>query len=180
VTSVRADRVGRLWGRGGAFPREEQLYDDMRGSVSIDALSRRCSSVACSNASAAPAADRARLAWDSPIPARLPAVASDYVVEKLVVAVESLAVSTAPIQQRLGNAWMDALVHLRPDDFDDPRERALFSSISDAVTAKGGVLATTDSMSDGQALAPAGELVELLRTISLKLAVQREPPTPTD
>jgi hypothetical protein len=117
---------------------------------------------------------------DSPIPARLPAVASDYVVEKLVVAVESLAVSTAPIQQRLGRSWMDALVHLRPDDFDDPRERALFSSISDAVTAEGGVLATTDSMSDGQALATASDLVELLRTISLKLAVERQPPAQTD
>jgi hypothetical protein len=36
---------------------------------------------------------------------RSTAVATDYVVEKLIVAVESLAVSTAPIQQRLGNAW---------------------------------------------------------------------------
>ena len=107
-------------------------------------------------------------------------MASDYVVEKIVVAVGSLAVSTAPMQQRLGNAWMNALVHLRPDDFEDPRERALFSSISDAVTAKGGVLATTESMSDGQALATAGDLVELLRTIALKLAVEREPPVQTD
>ena len=47
---------------------------------------------------------------------RSTAVATDYVVEKLVLAVESLAVSAAPIQQRLGNAWMGALVHLRPDD----------------------------------------------------------------
>jgi hypothetical protein len=106
---------------------------------------------------------------------RLPAVATDYVVEKLVVAVESLAVSAAPIQQRLGNAWIGALVHLRPDDFDDPRERALFTNIRDAVTARGGVVATTDSMSDGQALSAAGELVELLGTISLTLAVEREP-----
>jgi hypothetical protein len=48
------------------------------------------------------------------------------------------------------------------------------------VTAKGGVLATTDSMSDGQALATASELVELLRTISLKLAVERQPPAQAD
>jgi len=107
-------------------------------------------------------------------------VATDYVVEKLVVAVESLAVSAASIQQRLGNAWMGALVHLRPDDFDDPRARALFTSIRDAVTAKGGVEATTDSMSDGQALATAGELVELLGTISLTLAAEREPPADTE
>jgi hypothetical protein len=59
---------------------------------------------------------------------RSTAVATDYVVEKLVVAVESLAVSAAPIQQRLGNAWMGALVHLRPDDFDDPRARSLRAS----------------------------------------------------
>jgi hypothetical protein len=52
---------------------------------------------------------------------RLPAVANSYVVEKLVVAVESVAVSAAPIQQRVRNAWMGALVHLRPDDFEDPR-----------------------------------------------------------
>lgn len=111
---------------------------------------------------------------------RLRAVATDYVVEKLVLAVESLAVSAAPIQQRLGNAWIGALVHLRPDDFVDPRERALFTSIRDAVTAQGGIVATTDSMSDGQALAAAGELVELLGTISLTLAVEREPPAETE
>jgi hypothetical protein len=64
-------------------------------------------------------------------------VATGYVVEKLVVAVRSLAVSAGPIQQRLGNAWIGALVHLRPDDFDDPRERALFTSIQNAVTAGG-------------------------------------------
>jgi hypothetical protein len=107
-------------------------------------------------------------------------VATDYVVEKLVLAVESLAVSAAPIQQRVGDAWMSALVHLRPDDFGDPRARALFSSIRDAVTATGGVVATTDSMSDGQALVTEGELVELLGTISLKLAVEREPPAQTE
>jgi hypothetical protein len=64
-------------------------------------------------------------------------VATGYVVEKLVVAVRSLAVSAGPIQQRLGNAWIGALVHLRPDDFDNPRERALFTSIQNAVTAGG-------------------------------------------
>jgi len=107
-------------------------------------------------------------------------VATGYVLEKLVVAVESLAVSAAPIQQRVRNAWMDALVHLRPDDFEDPSERALFTSISDAVTAGGGVVATTDSMSDGEALATAGDLVKLLGTISLTLAVEREPPAQRD
>jgi hypothetical protein len=107
-------------------------------------------------------------------------VATGYVVEKLVVAVRSLAVSAGPIQQRLGNAWIGALVHLRPDDFDDPRERALFTSIRDAVTARGDIEATTDSMSDGQALAAAADLVELLGTICLALAVEREPPAKTD
>jgi hypothetical protein len=107
-------------------------------------------------------------------------VASDYVIEKLVVAVEALAVSPAPIQQRLGNAWIGALVHLRPDDFDDPRERALFTSIRDAVTARGGVEATTEAMSDGKALAAAGDLVDLLGTICLTLAVEREPRAGTE
>ena len=111
---------------------------------------------------------------------RLPAVATSYVVEKLVVAVESLSVSAAPIQQRVRTAWMDALVHLRPDDFEDPSERALFTSISDAVTAGGGVGATTDSMSDGQALTTAGDVVKLLGMISLALAVEREPPAQRD
>ena len=107
-------------------------------------------------------------------------MATGYVVEKLVVAVRSLAVSAGPIQQRLGNAWIGALVHLRPDDFDDPRERALFTSIRDAVTAGGDIEATTDSMSDGQALAAAGDLVELLGTICLALAVEREPRAKTE
>ena len=44
------------------------------------------------------------------------------------------------------------------------------------MTAKGGVVATTDSMTDGEALGTAGELVELLGTITLTLAVEREPP----
>jgi len=103
-------------------------------------------------------------------------VATDYVIEKLVDAIELLAVSAAPIQQRLGNAWTGALVHLRSDDFHDPRARALFMRISDAVNAEGGVGATTDSMSDGQALATAADLVQLLRTISLTLAVERDRP----
>jgi hypothetical protein len=103
-------------------------------------------------------------------------VATDYVVEKLVDAVRSLAVGAAPIQQRLGNAWIGALVHLRPDDFDDPRERALFTSIRDAVTAWGDIETATESMSDGQALAAAGDLVELLGTVCLTLAVEREHP----
>jgi hypothetical protein len=111
---------------------------------------------------------------------RLLAVATGYVVEKLVVAVRSLAVSAGPIQQRLANAWIGALVHLRPDDFDDPKERALFTSIRDAVTARGDIEATADSMSDGQALAAAGDLVELLGTICLTLAVEREPPAKTE
>jgi hypothetical protein len=109
-------------------------------------------------------------------PGRSTTLTTDYVVEKLVAAVESLAVSAAPIQQRVGNAWIDALVHLRPDDFDDPRAAALFTSIRDDVTAKGGVVATTDSMTDGEALGTAAELVELLGTITLTLAVEREPP----
>ena len=107
-------------------------------------------------------------------------MATGYVVEKLVVAVRSLAVSAGPIQQRLGNGWIGALVHLRPDDFDDPKERALFTSIRDAVTARGDIEATTDSMSDGQALAAAGDLVELLATICLTLAVEREPRAKTE
>ena len=111
---------------------------------------------------------------------RLLAVATDYVVEKLVDAVRSLALSAAPVQQRLGNAWIGALVHLRPDDFDDPRERALFTSIRDAVTAWGDIETATDSMSDGQALAAAGDLVELLGTICLTLAVEREHPAKTE
>ena len=107
-------------------------------------------------------------------------MATDYVVEKLVAAVEALAVSSAQIQERVRNAWTGALVYLRPDDFEDPTERALFKRISDAVTAEGGVVATTDSMSDGQALATAGDLVELLGKISLTMAVERESPAQTD
>jgi hypothetical protein len=107
-------------------------------------------------------------------------LATDYVVEKLVAAVEALAVSSAPIQERVRNAWMGALVHLRPDDFDDPTERALFKRISDAVTSGGGVVATVGSMSDGQALATAGDLVELLGKISLTMAVERESPAQAD
>jgi hypothetical protein len=57
-------------------------------------------------------------------------VATDYVVEKLVVAVEALAVSAAPIQQRVRNAWRDALVHLRPDDFEDPNSKSFWQSSS--------------------------------------------------
>lgn len=107
-------------------------------------------------------------------------MATDYVVEKLVAAVEALAVSSAPIQERVRNAWMVALVHLRPDDFEDPTERALFKRISDAVTAEGGVAASMDSMSDGQALATGRDLVELLGKISLTMAVDRESPAETD
>jgi hypothetical protein len=103
-------------------------------------------------------------------------VVSDYVIEKLLLAVESLAVSASPINQRVANAWVGALISLRPDDFGDPRERALFTSIRDAVRAGGDVEATTNAMTDGQALAAARATVELLSTIFLTLAVGREPP----
>ena len=80
-----------------------------------------------------------------------------------------------------GKAVLDALVArgVQATAF-DPKERALFTSIKDAVTARGDIEATTDSMSDGQALAAAGDLVELLATICLTLAVEREPPAQTE
>jgi hypothetical protein len=85
--------------------------------------------------------------------------------QRLWQAVEALAVSSDPIQDRLYAAGM-ALSPLRPDDFEDA-DRAEFTGIRDALSARaavgdeGTLRATTSSMSDEDAIAVAGRIFAL-------------------
>lgn len=90
-----------------------------------------------------------------------------YVREKLDAAIYSLASSAAPLDVRLHNAFVGALVRLKPEDFADDKSRAAFPAIMDvarsraAVADEGTIQATLTSMSDEQLEALATQIVEL-------------------
>jgi hypothetical protein len=81
-------------------------------------------------------------------------------------AVESLAVSSAPIQVRLSNAGM-VLVFLRDDEFADAEARATYRGIMDALTTvepvgeEGSLRASTTAMSDDEARDVAERILAL-------------------
>lgn len=85
--------------------------------------------------------------------------------QRLWQAVEALAVSPAPMQDRLYSAGM-ALSPLLPDDFEG-EYRAEFTGIMDALTARaamgdeGTLKATTSTMGDDDAVAIAARIFAL-------------------
>lgn len=91
----------------------------------------------------------------------------DYVWEKTNSAVDSLATSAQPIQQRLVGAAM-ALTLLSPEDFDTEALRMRWSSIMESLTAldalagdEGSFEATIGRMSDDQATSIANDIATL-------------------
>lgn len=89
-----------------------------------------------------------------------------YASEKLFQAVNSLATSTGSIQERLGYAFTN-LHTLKPEDFDDPRQREQFRSLwahvenAAARGDEGAMLAAARDMSDDEARDAARVIVEL-------------------
>ena len=77
------------------------------------------------------------------------------------MAVNRLAASAAPIQQRLNMAALIGLVELDPEDFERPDERALFERIMERLTAADRVEDSTSAMDDGEAEQVAHDIVEL-------------------
>lgn len=94
-------------------------------------------------------------------------MAGRYAREKLFVAMDCLAVSTEPLQQRLANAGLTALVRLTPDTFDDPDERAMFERIMRALSVerpagtKGVIGRSAEALTDEGALAVARDIADL-------------------
>ncbi len=93
-------------------------------------------------------------------------MSEDYVREKLYVAMDALAVSTSPLQERLANAGMSALIRLEADDFVRPEDRELFARIMSALTSSDGgsegrIVASTQAMDDDAAIAVARDIADL-------------------
>jgi hypothetical protein len=93
-------------------------------------------------------------------------MSDDYVREKLCAAHDCMATSAAPIQRRLENAWISALMRLEPSDFRDDEARTLFERVAAAMAtvsggAEGSVRASTVRMSDAEGEAVARLIFDL-------------------
>lgn len=89
-----------------------------------------------------------------------------YNWQRLRMAVEALATSSAPIQTRVEHAAM-GLLTLRGDDFTDADELAAFRRVMDALTSRAGTAgegafaASSRAMSDDEAEAVAQDIFTL-------------------
>ena len=81
--------------------------------------------------------------------------------EKLSMAVNRLAASAAPIQERLTTASLVGLVDIDTDHFEGRDKRVLFESIKDRLEAADRVEDSIGAMSDEEAEAVARDIVEL-------------------
>jgi len=96
-----------------------------------------------------------------------------YCEEKLRNAVDALATSAEPIQERLFTAAI-ALHVLSPEDFSDEGLRKTFGALEDMVTWRvadadeGTLRATTGSLSDEQASAAATMIFRLYVGLTLR------------
>jgi hypothetical protein len=81
--------------------------------------------------------------------------------EKLSMAVNRLAASAAPIQERLTTAALVGLVDIDTDHLEGRDKRVLFESIKDRLGAADRVEDSTGAMSDEEAEAVARDIVEL-------------------
>jgi hypothetical protein len=94
-----------------------------------------------------------------------------YAIEKLDVAVDALAASASSIQDRLFNAYISALIRIKPEE-DLPEElRPRFIAMSDRLTSaepragEGSLRATLDVLADDEAVGIAQEVVNLWREL---------------
>jgi hypothetical protein len=93
-------------------------------------------------------------------------MSEDYTREKLYAAVDALAASSAPIQQRLRHA-AENLHTLKPDDFSEKEDGERFALImatlssTDPAGSEGAFDATTAAMSDEDAVKIASAVVDL-------------------
>lgn len=97
--------------------------------------------------------------------------------ERMHQALECLAVSTAPLQDRLGHAGV-AIVPLDASDFREGGERDLFRRIIAKLTASGDVTTTSQGLDDTEARALAQDLMSLYFSVidgSEPGPLQREP-----
>lgn len=93
-----------------------------------------------------------------------------YPHEKFSNAVRSMAVSPKSIQERVGEAYVFNLIHLKPEDLPD-EIRYRFTEMTNKLTARtsigdeGTVAATTRQMSTDEAIAIAQELLYMADAI---------------
>ena len=92
---------------------------------------------------------------------------SPYAREKLYNAIFGMATSPKPLQDRVADAFIFHIHHLTPSRDLSPEFRPLFDEISSSLTTEeargdeGNVRATTNKMSDDDAIAMAQKIVRL-------------------
>ena len=96
-----------------------------------------------------------------------------YAIEKFDVAVDALAASASSIHDRLFNAYISALMRIRPDDDLPVDLRRRFTAVTDRLTSveprrgEGTLRATLDVLDEAAAVAIAQEIVNLWRELHL-------------
>lgn len=93
-------------------------------------------------------------------------IAYDYLHEKFTVAVGALAASNEPIKDRLYNAYISALHHLRPQEM-PPDIRDDWHKLTEQITRiqavgdEGNLRATLNAMTDDEAVEIADQIVNI-------------------
>ena len=103
-----------------------------------------------------------------------------YIAEKLFAAVESLALDTRSLQERLGSAYLDSVSKVRLfADCLPEEERRLFDSIAAKMTKReptgdeGSIAATVRAMHDTEAARLVRKILMLLQMVTWALAIQQ-------
>jgi hypothetical protein len=103
-----------------------------------------------------------------------PMRSKEYVLEKLAVAVDCLVGGTGPVQERLANAGVSALIRLDPEDF-SAETRDTYDEIIEALSAvdpvgdEGAFTASARSMTAERAQEIGSKIVWLMYSVAIDL-----------
>ncbi|HWX97213.1 MAG TPA: hypothetical protein VNZ01_10225 [Solirubrobacteraceae bacterium] len=87
---------------------------------------------------------------------------SSYKREKMMAGVELLATGRGELRERLEGLYPTTLMRLKPDDFEDSDQRALFEGVHSAITREpGSVAASIAAMDEITAKKVAADFFEL-------------------
>ena len=104
-------------------------------------------------------------------------MALDYGWEKLYSAVLGVASSTASLQERLGDAYLSSVTHIRAENVPEnvwPRVEAFRKKLTSAKVSHNIVNATVRQMSDMDATELVGELVGMYDNVARAFGKQRQ------
>ncbi len=84
-----------------------------------------------------------------------------YTLEKMAAGLDLLTTGLGPLRERLEGLYPTTIMRLKPEDFQDPEERALFERCRAALIGLGPVAQTTAAMDDVTARQTAEAFLEL-------------------